>query len=159
MLPLTPGEPAQTLVGNVPGLGAERDRQVGVAAPRVGEEHGVAALFEHSQHTRVRETLRAAATQNQTLLRVQLQKERLMSFLVHDLKNLVAQMSLMLKNAERHRHNPRFQGENFAKNLELAAQVQEMAREKGCTASQLALAWVLAQPEVRLAHDDAGHLL
>ncbi len=43
------------------------------------------------------------------------------------------------------RNSPRFQGENFAKNLELVHQVEEMARDKGCTASQLALAWVLAQ--------------
>jgi aryl-alcohol dehydrogenase-like predicted oxidoreductase len=40
----------------------------------------------------------------------------------------------------RHR-NPRFQGENFQKNLDLAARVQTLAREKGCTAAQLALAW------------------
>ena len=47
------------------------------------------------------------------------------------------------------RHSPRFQGENFAKNLELVARIGEIAREKGCTASQLALAWVLAQgPDV-----------
>jgi aryl-alcohol dehydrogenase-like predicted oxidoreductase len=43
------------------------------------------------------------------------------------------------------RRNPRFQGENFERNLELVAQVEELAREKGVTASQLALAWVLAQ--------------
>jgi aryl-alcohol dehydrogenase-like predicted oxidoreductase len=43
------------------------------------------------------------------------------------------------------RSSPRFQGDNFGKNLELVAKVQEMAREKGCTASQLALAWLLAQ--------------
>ncbi|TDE86856.1 aldo/keto reductase [Deinococcus sp. S9] len=43
------------------------------------------------------------------------------------------------------RHNPRFQGENFQKNLRLVEAVQDMAREKGCTASQLALAWLLAQ--------------
>lgn len=43
------------------------------------------------------------------------------------------------------RASPRFQGENFAKNLRLVEQVQSLAREKGCTASQLALAWVLAQ--------------
>ena len=48
--------------------------------------------------------------------------------------------------ADDYRHNsPRFQGENFAKNLELVRQIEEMAKEKGCTASQLALAWVLAQ--------------
>jgi aryl-alcohol dehydrogenase-like predicted oxidoreductase len=45
------------------------------------------------------------------------------------------------------RYSPRFQGENFAKNLELVERVREIAREKGVTASQLALAWVLAQGE------------
>ena len=40
---------------------------------------------------------------------------------------------------------PRFQGENFAKNLELVHAIQDMARRKGCTPAQLALAWVLAQ--------------
>jgi len=45
------------------------------------------------------------------------------------------------------RHSPRFQGENFAKNLELVRHVEELARRKGCTASQLALAWVLARGE------------
>jgi len=43
------------------------------------------------------------------------------------------------------RHSPRFQGENFAKNLDLVEKVKEIAREKGCTPSQLALAWLLAQ--------------
>lgn len=43
------------------------------------------------------------------------------------------------------RHNPRFQGDNFSRNQALAEAVQAMAREKKCTASQLALAWVLAQ--------------
>ena len=43
------------------------------------------------------------------------------------------------------RHSPRFQGDNFAKNLELVTRIEEIAREKHCTASQLALAWVLAQ--------------
>ncbi len=45
------------------------------------------------------------------------------------------------------RHSPRFQGENFEKNLELLARVREIATEKGATPSQLALAWVLAQGE------------
>jgi aryl-alcohol dehydrogenase-like predicted oxidoreductase len=45
------------------------------------------------------------------------------------------------------RHSPRFQRENFAKNLDLVKQVEEMAKEKRCTASQLALAWVMAQGE------------
>jgi aryl-alcohol dehydrogenase-like predicted oxidoreductase len=40
---------------------------------------------------------------------------------------------------------PRFQGENFQRNLDLVARVREIAGEKGCTPSQLALAWVLAQ--------------
>lgn len=43
------------------------------------------------------------------------------------------------------RFSPRFQGENFAKNLLLVQQVQALAAEKGVTAGQLALAWVLAQ--------------
>jgi aryl-alcohol dehydrogenase-like predicted oxidoreductase len=43
------------------------------------------------------------------------------------------------------RLNPRFMGENFEKNLELVTKVQELARQKGCTAGQLALAWVMAQ--------------
>ena len=43
------------------------------------------------------------------------------------------------------RHNPRFQGENFDKNLQLVDRVKEIAAAKGVTPSQLALAWVLAQ--------------
>ena len=43
------------------------------------------------------------------------------------------------------RHSPRFQGENFARNLSLVEQVQALAARKGCTPAQLALAWVLAQ--------------
>jgi aryl-alcohol dehydrogenase-like predicted oxidoreductase len=43
------------------------------------------------------------------------------------------------------RHAPRFQGENFNKNLELVAKIGELAAAKGCTPGQLALAWVLAQ--------------
>jgi len=43
------------------------------------------------------------------------------------------------------RSNPRFQGENFSKNLELVHQLEQIAKKKGCTASQLALAWVMAQ--------------
>ncbi len=50
--------------------------------------------------------------------------------------------------ADDYRHSsPRFQGENFAMNLELVRQVEQMAKEKGCAASQLALAWVMAQGE------------
>ncbi len=43
------------------------------------------------------------------------------------------------------RHAPRFQGENFAKNLALVDQVKAIAQEKGVTPAQLALAWLLAQ--------------
>jgi aryl-alcohol dehydrogenase-like predicted oxidoreductase len=43
------------------------------------------------------------------------------------------------------RFSPRFQGENFQKNLDLVHQVEQIAKEKGCKPSQLALAWVLAQ--------------
>ena len=43
------------------------------------------------------------------------------------------------------RNTPRFQGENFQKNLDLVRRVEEIAKEKRCKPSQLALAWVLAQ--------------
>ncbi|MFC4763625.1 aldo/keto reductase [Dyella koreensis] len=43
------------------------------------------------------------------------------------------------------RSSPRFQGENFARNLVLVEKVKQLANDKGCTAAQLALAWVLAQ--------------
>jgi len=43
------------------------------------------------------------------------------------------------------RHSPRFQGENFAKNLKLVNHLRELAQSKGVSASQLALAWVLTQ--------------
>ncbi len=43
------------------------------------------------------------------------------------------------------RNSPRFQGENFQKNLDLVHRVEQIAREKGCKPSQLALAWVLDQ--------------
>ena len=43
------------------------------------------------------------------------------------------------------RNSPRFQGENFRRNIALVGEIQAIAAEKGCTASQLALAWVLAQ--------------
>jgi aryl-alcohol dehydrogenase-like predicted oxidoreductase len=45
------------------------------------------------------------------------------------------------------RGNPRFQGANFDRNLRLVDEVRALAAEKGCTAGQLALAWVLAQGE------------
>ena len=43
------------------------------------------------------------------------------------------------------RNNPRFQGENFTRNLELVGRVKEIADEKDVTAGQLAIAWVMAQ--------------
>jgi aryl-alcohol dehydrogenase-like predicted oxidoreductase len=43
------------------------------------------------------------------------------------------------------RNSPRFQGENFQKNLDLVARVEELAKEKHCTAGQLALAWLLTR--------------
>ncbi len=46
------------------------------------------------------------------------------------------------------RNNPRFMGENFGRNLALADRVRDIAREKGCTPAQLALAWLLRR------HDD-----
>ena len=45
------------------------------------------------------------------------------------------------------RFHPRFTGENFEKNIALVHEVEAMARDKGCTTAQLALAWVLAQGE------------
>src|SRR5690606_39708832 len=45
------------------------------------------------------------------------------------------------------RHSPRFQGANFERNLALVARVEELAREKGVTPAQLALAWVLSRGE------------
>ncbi|MDR3722776.1 MAG: aldo/keto reductase [Candidatus Acidoferrales bacterium] len=45
------------------------------------------------------------------------------------------------------RMSPRFQGENFQKNLQLVARIEQLAAEKRCTPAQLALAWVLAQGE------------
>lgn len=43
------------------------------------------------------------------------------------------------------RFSPRFSGENFRRNLELVAQIEKMAEQKGCAPAQLALAWVLGQ--------------
>src|SRR5450631_1231366 len=45
------------------------------------------------------------------------------------------------------RVSPRFQGDNFQKNLDLVRRIEDLAKEKGCKPSQLALAWVLAQGE------------
>jgi aryl-alcohol dehydrogenase-like predicted oxidoreductase len=50
-----------------------------------------------------------------------------------------------LRSDDFRRSSPRFQGENFAKNLELVRHIERLAAEKGCTPPQLALAWVLAQ--------------
>jgi len=43
------------------------------------------------------------------------------------------------------RNNPRFQGDNFTRNLDLVAEVRRLAADKGCSPGQLALAWVMAQ--------------
>lgn len=45
------------------------------------------------------------------------------------------------------RFTPRFQGDNFQKNLDLVQKIEELAKEKGCKPSQIALAWLLAQGE------------
>src|SRR4051812_19927801 len=50
-----------------------------------------------------------------------------------------------LEDSDFRRHNPRFQGDNFRKNLELVDRVRQIAEDKGVTASQLALSWVMAQ--------------
>jgi aryl-alcohol dehydrogenase-like predicted oxidoreductase len=51
-------------------------------------------------------------------------------------------------NADDYRRNtPRFQGENFQRNLDVVARIKELATQKNCTPGQLALAWVLAQGE------------
>ncbi len=52
-----------------------------------------------------------------------------------------------LEEKDWRRMNPRFVGENFEKNLRLAEHVKNLARKKGCTTAQLALAWVLARGE------------
>jgi len=78
------------------------------------------------------------------------------------------------------RNSPRFQGANFEKNLDLLRKVEEISKEKGCTPSQLALAWVMtlgndmvpipgtkrrkyleenaAASEIKLAHEDLARL-
>jgi aryl-alcohol dehydrogenase-like predicted oxidoreductase len=50
-----------------------------------------------------------------------------------------------LPEGDYRRNSPRFQGENFQKNLDLVSRVEAIARRKKCTPSQLAIAWVLAQ--------------
>ncbi len=52
-----------------------------------------------------------------------------------------------LEATDYRRHNPRFQGENFQRNLDLVTRIEELAREKRVTPAQLAIAWVLAQGE------------
>ena len=52
-----------------------------------------------------------------------------------------------LEDGDYRRSSPRFQGANFQRNLDLVQRVSELAREKRCSAAQLALAWVLAQGE------------
>lgn len=85
-----------------------------------------------------------------------------------------------LTESDYRRFTPRFQGENFASNLQLVTRVEAMAREKVCKPAQLALAWLLAQGDdivpipgtkrrayleeniaalmVRLTQDDLDHL-
>ena len=85
-----------------------------------------------------------------------------------------------IPEGDRRRDHPRFQGENLSRNVELVRRVEAIAREKGCTPSQLVLAWLLAQGQdvvpipgtkrvdrleenvgalsVRLAPDDAGRI-
>ncbi|HWJ90009.1 MAG TPA: aldo/keto reductase [Flavisolibacter sp.] len=56
------------------------------------------------------------------------------------------------------RLSPRFQGDNFQKNLELVKKIEELAKAKGCTTAQLALAWVLAQGEFIFPIPGTKHL-
>ncbi len=56
------------------------------------------------------------------------------------------------------RFSPRFQGDNFNKNLQLVEKIEAMARQKGCTPSQLALAWVMAQGEFIFPIPGTKHL-
>ncbi|MEA2327190.1 MAG: hypothetical protein QOE68_2149, partial [Thermoanaerobaculia bacterium] len=50
-----------------------------------------------------------------------------------------------LEPTDYRRQSPRFQGENFERNLDLVRRIEEIARSKGVTPAQLAIAWVLAQ--------------
>jgi len=52
-----------------------------------------------------------------------------------------------LPEGDYRRNSPRFQGENFQRNLDLIRHIEELAKRKGCKPAQLALAWVLAQGE------------
>src|SRR5207253_2962657 len=49
--------------------------------------------------------------------------------------------------ADLRRQNPRFQGENFARNLQLVDELNRLAKSRGCTPAQLALSWVLSRGE------------
>jgi aryl-alcohol dehydrogenase-like predicted oxidoreductase len=49
------------------------------------------------------------------------------------------------ENGDFRKHAPRYNKENFYKNLELVAKLQDFAKKKGCTSGQLSLAWLLAQ--------------
>ncbi len=52
-----------------------------------------------------------------------------------------------LEPGDYRRNAPRYQGENFQRNLDLVLRIEQMAAEKQCTAAQLALAWLLARGE------------
>ena len=56
------------------------------------------------------------------------------------------------------RKNPRFQGENFQRNLDLVYRIEEISQEKGCKPAQLALAWVLAQGEDMVPIPGSSHI-
>ena len=64
-----------------------------------------------------------------------------------------------LPQGDQRRNWPRFQGDNFQKNLHLVRKVEEIAREKKCTSSQLALAWVLAQGDDIVPIPGTKHVL
>jgi aryl-alcohol dehydrogenase-like predicted oxidoreductase len=52
-----------------------------------------------------------------------------------------------LEEDDYRRYSPRFMGDNFKKNLDLVKKIEAIAKEKNCTSSQLALAWVMAQED------------
>ncbi|MGD0031206.1 aldo/keto reductase [Paenibacillus illinoisensis] len=56
------------------------------------------------------------------------------------------------------RYYPRFQGENFSKNIEVVSLIEKMAIRKGCTSAQLSLAWLLAQGEQIVPIPGTKHL-
>jgi aryl-alcohol dehydrogenase-like predicted oxidoreductase len=63
-----------------------------------------------------------------------------------------------LDQADFRRHNPRFQGSNLIRNVALVAGVEELARAKGATAAQVALAWVLSRGEDVVAIPGTKHV-